>query len=185
MIKFLPLLIIGYYSVLPYSLSLISEYGWKYSILTNNFLLEGIPLVALGWNLYVFLIKNINWKLWMLFVLIFTISAVFEARFVCRILHFWIQLYLSTIPQTICIIMSALTIPQNKYCLKFLSTLGKKYAAYIYIFHFIGADTKSLPSVIDNTPYMVWFAFFVALFLSIVYVDFVKPLAKKTLRLMM
>ncbi|KAB4219475.1 acyltransferase [Bacteroides uniformis] len=175
-IKFLPFLIIGYYCLIPYSVSLIPEYGWRSCLVTNNFLFEGIPFIALGWNIRSLTKWNINWKTWAFFALVFTVTAIFEARLANRVLHSWIQLLFSTIPQTICIMMAALTFPQYKWRLGWLSTAGRKYATYIYIFHFIWADTKSLPSKIDNTPYMVWFAFFAALILSVIYVDAVKPL---------
>ena len=175
-IKFLPFLIIGYYCLIPYLVSLIPEYGWRSCLVTNNFLFEGIPFIALGWNIRSLTKWNINWKTWAFFALVFTVTAIFEARLANRVLHSWIQLLFSTIPQTICIMMAALTFPQYKWRLGWLSTAGRKYATYIYIFHFIWADTKSLPSKIDNTPYMVWFAFFAALILSVIYVDTVKPL---------
>lgn len=175
-IKFLPFLIIGYYCLIPYSVSLIPEYGWRSCLVTNNFLFEGIPFIALGWNIRSLTKWNINWKTWAFFALVFTVTAIFEARLANRVLHSWIQLLFSTIPQTICIMMAALTFPQYKWRLGWLSTAGRKYATYIYIFHFIWADTKSLLSKIDNTPYMVWFAFFAALILSVIYVDTVKPL---------
>lgn len=175
-IKFLPLLIIGYYCLIPYSISLIPEYGWRSALVTNNFLFEGIPFITLGWSIRSLTKWNVSWKTWMFFALVFTVTAVFEARMANRILHSWIQLLFSTIPQTVCIMMAALTFPQDKWRLGWLSTAGRKYATYIYIFHFIWADTKSLPSAIDNTPYMVWFTFSAALILSVIYVDVVKPL---------
>lgn len=64
LIKFLPLLIIGYFCLVPYSISLIHENGWKSSIVINNFVVEGIPLIALGWNIRPLTKWNINWKVW-------------------------------------------------------------------------------------------------------------------------
>ena len=176
LIKFLPLLIIGYFCLVPYSISLIHENGWKSSIVINNFVVEGIPLIALGWNIRPLTKWNRNWKVWAFFAMVFTITAIFEARAASQILHSWIQVYFSTIPQTICIMMAALTFPQYKWRLGWLSTAGQKYATYIYIYHFIWANTKSLPSTINDTPYMVWFAFFSALILSVIHVDVMKPL---------
>ncbi len=67
LIKFLPLLIIGYFCLVPYSISLIHENGWKSSIVINNFVVEGIPLIALGWNIRPLTKWNINWKVWAFF----------------------------------------------------------------------------------------------------------------------
>ncbi len=138
LIKFLPLLIIGYFCLVPYSISLIHENGWKSSIVINNFVVEGIPLIALGWNIRPLIKWNINWKVWTFFAMVFTITAIFEARAASQILHSWIQVYFSTIPQTICIMMAALTFPQYKWRLGWLSTAGQKYATYIYISFHLG-----------------------------------------------
>lgn len=134
LIKFLPLLLIGYFCMVPYSVTIIQQYGWHGSIVTNNFILEGIPLIALGWNMHPLTKWKINWKTWVLFALIFTVTSVFESRMVNRILHAWIQLYFSTVLQTICIMMAALTYPQANWHLDCLSKAGRKYATYIYIF---------------------------------------------------
>lgn len=64
-IKFLPLLIIGYYCLIPYSISLIPEYGWRSALVTNNFLFEGIPFITLGWSIRSLTKWNVSWKTWM------------------------------------------------------------------------------------------------------------------------
>jgi len=177
-IKLLPFLLIGYFLIIPYSVSLLHEYGWRSFIVTNNFLLLGIPMITIGWNLRSLKSWKVDWKIWALLALVFTAIAIIEARWANKILHSWIQLYFSTIPQTVCIMMASLTFPQDKWRLGWLSIAGRKYSTYIYIFHTIWISNKTMLTAINDTPVMTWFVFFSSLIIAVLYVDCVKPLVK-------
>lgn len=71
--------------------------------------------------------------------------------------------------------MAALTFPQDKWRLGWLSTAGRKYATYIYIFTLSGQIQIIAQCYRQYTIYgLVHIS--AALILSVIYVDVVKPL---------